>query len=159
MKAATVKQIKDELTDLNREELITTVLRLSKFKKENKELLTYLLFESQNEESYIHEIELEMDILFDEMNVSSYFYMKKTIRKILKLIKTYIRYSNVKETEIELSLYFCQRLGSITPSIRNNQQLMNLYYRELKLIEKRILTLHEDLQYDYNESIKKLSIL
>jgi len=85
--------------------------------------------------------------------------MKKTIRKILKHIKTYIRYSNLKETEIELSLYFCERLRLLKPSITNNQQLMNLYHRELKLIEKRIKTLHEDLQYDYNESIKKLSIL
>jgi len=53
MKSATVKQIKDELKDLSKEDLISTILRLSKFKKENKELLTYLLFESHNEGDYV----------------------------------------------------------------------------------------------------------
>lgn len=53
MKAATVKQIKDELKHTSQEDLINLCLRLSRFKKENKELLTYLLFESHNEADYI----------------------------------------------------------------------------------------------------------
>ena len=43
MKAAGVKAIKEELKNRDREELSELCLSLSKFKKENKELLTYLL--------------------------------------------------------------------------------------------------------------------
>ncbi|NJB81713.1 hypothetical protein [Wenyingzhuangia aestuarii] len=156
MDTANIKQLKTELNHLDRNELIEIVLRLSKFKKENKELLTYLLFETQNEEEYIHEIKLEVDELFKSMNTTSYFYMKKTIRKILKLIKTYIRYSNVKETEVELLLYFCKKLTTLRPSITKNQQLLNLFHRELKLIEKKMTTLHEDLQFDYKTRLENL---
>ncbi len=49
MKAATVKQIKDELKHHSQEELIDLCLHLSKFKKENKELLSYLLYDANNE--------------------------------------------------------------------------------------------------------------
>lgn len=156
MKTATVKQIKDELSALDRKALMQLVLRLSKFKKENKELLTYLLFESNNEQDYIYEIKLEVDEAFKAINTSSYFYIKKSIRKILKLVKTYIRYSNVKETEVEVLLYFCKKLRSMRPSMTKNQQLINLYAREIKNIEKKISTLHEDLKYDYTNLLENL---
>ena len=46
MKAATVAQLKKELQFKSQEEIMELCLRLARFKKENKELLTYLLFES-----------------------------------------------------------------------------------------------------------------
>ena len=124
-------------------------LRLSKFKKENKELLTYLLFESDHEEGYIETVKSEIDELFSEINTNSYFYIKKSVRKILRNLKKYIRYSGHKETEVELLLYFCQKLKDFRPSIRRNTTLTNLYHRQLDFVEKKIGLLHEDLQYDY----------
>ena len=50
MKAATVAQLKKELQFKSQEETMQLCLRLARFKKENKELLTYLLFESDSEE-------------------------------------------------------------------------------------------------------------
>ena len=156
MKTATVKQLKDEFSALDRKDLVDLALRLSKFKKENKELLTYLLFESKNEQDYVFEIKLEVDDAFKNINTTSYFYIKKSIRKILKQVKTYIRYSNVKETEVELLLYFCKKLRSMRPSMTKNQQLINLYAREIKNVEKKISTLHEDLQFDYLNLLENL---
>lgn len=156
MDTATVKQLKTELESLERTELIPIILRLSKFKKENKELLTYLLFESDNEQGYILEVQKEMDQNFATINTSSFFYMKKSVRKILKTTKTYIRYSNAKETEVELLLYFCKKLRGLRPSMTRNQQLLNIFSREIKLIEKKISTLHQDLQYDYRMLLENL---
>lgn len=156
MDTATVKQLKTELASLDRKELISIVLRLAKFKKENKELLTYLLFEKENEQAYINEIQKEMDAAFANINTSSYFYIKKSVRKILKSTKTYIRYSNVKETEVELLLYFCKKLRGLKPSITKNQQLLNIFLREHKLIQRKIGTLHQDLQYDYQVLLEVL---
>ena len=53
MKAATIHEIKQELSTVKPVDLVELCLRLGKFKKENKELLTYLLFEAHDEHGYI----------------------------------------------------------------------------------------------------------
>ena len=157
MKAASLKEVKTELNHKSHNELLEICLRLSRFKKENKELLTYLLFEISNEEKYIESIQDAMDIEFDSINTDSYFYMRKSIRKILRLIKKYIRYSQSKETEVELLLYFSRKLQEFSPSIFDSKALANLYQRNMDFVEKKISMLHEDLQYDYQEEIERLT--
>jgi hypothetical protein len=156
MKAATLKELKQELKDASSTELQALCLRLSRFKKENKELLTYLLFESSNETAYIDSVKSYIDEQFETINTKSYFYIRKSVRKILANIKKYIRYSPHKETEVELLLYFCEKLKHFSPSIKKSQQLINVYNRQLALIKKITATLHEDLQYDYNMTISDL---
>lgn len=156
MKAATVVQIKKELQQRNPEELLRLCLRLSKFKKENKELLTYLLFKADYEDGYIEGIKAEIDETFATINTNSYFYIKKSVRKILRNIKKYIRYSGNKETEVDLLLYFCKKLKELKPPITRNTTLLNLYNRQLLFIEKKITLLHADLQYDYGLLIEEL---
>lgn len=159
MKPATVVQIKKELTHRSTDEVMQLCLRLARFKKENKELLTYLLFESDNEETYIAQIKEQIDLGFTEINTSKFYFVKKSIRKILREIKKYIRYTTVKETEVELLLYFCQKLKTFTPSIKRSVQMMNLYHRQLALAEKKMQLLHEDLQYDFQQEIDQLNNL
>lgn len=156
MKSASVTEIKKELQYRTHDELLNFCLHLSRFKHENKALLTYLLFEIQNEDRYIEGIKLEVKRLFSEINTSSYFYIKKSVRKILRRIKTYIRYSKKKETEVELLLFFCEQLKSMSPSISGNRVLQGLYKRQIDTIAKTITKLHEDLQYDYNSMLEEL---
>lgn len=156
MKAATVVQLKKELQHKNPEELMELCLRLSKFKKENKELLTYLLFEADHEAGFIESVKAEMDEAFADINSHSYFYIKKSVRKILRNVKKYIRYSGNKETEVVLLLYFCKKLKDFSPSIRKNTTLINIYERQCLYIEKKLTLLHEDLQYDYSLVLEDL---
>ena len=156
MKAVSESNIKKELEHLSTDELTELCLRLSKFKKENKELLTYLLFESHDETGYIETVKVEVDEQFELINTNSYFYIKKSVRKILRNIKKFARYSLKKETEVELLLYFCYKLKTFEPSIFKNVTLTNIYERQLLLIKKIVSTLHEDLQYDYNLKLKEL---
>ncbi|SFS79523.1 hypothetical protein [Lutibacter maritimus] len=158
MKAVTIKEIKTELQHLSNEELVNVCLQLAKFKKENKELLTYTLFEAANEEGFIETVKSEADILFDSINTNSYFYIKKSVRKIVRILKTNIRYSKKKETEIELLLYFCKKMLEIKPSIKNNVTLKNIYLREKLAIKKKLTSVHEDLQYDYTQQLSILSL-
>ena len=72
MKAASLKEIKTELNHRSTQELLELCLRLSKFKKENKELLTYLLFESADEEAFIHSIKNKVDSDFKTINTKSF---------------------------------------------------------------------------------------
>lgn len=156
MKAASLKEIKTELSHRSTQELLELCLRLSKFKKENKELLTYLLFESANEEAFIRSIKTKIDEDFESINTKTFYFIKKSVRKILREIKKYIRYSQNKETEVELLLYFCHKLKDFKPSIKRNTTLINLYNRQIEYIQKKISTLHEDLQYDYEMEIEEL---
>ena len=158
MKVVTIKKIKDELSDKSASELMDICLHLSKFKKENKELLTYLLFESHDEESYILSVKERIDFLFEDINIKSFFYIRKSARKILTLTKKYIRYSKKKETEAELLIYYCKKLKDFSPSIRQSSRLLNVYQTQLKMIKKAVGTLHEDLQYDYKIEIEDLEI-
>ena len=156
MKAATVRELKKELSTYSQDDLMKICLRLSKFKKENKELLTYLLYEAENEEGYLDSIKAKMDTEFEQVNRRSYYLIKKMVRKILREAKKYIRYSQKKDSEVEILLHFCKRLKAFKPSIHRDATLENIYLRQLASIEKKISKLHEDLQYDYEEEIREL---
>ncbi|CAM1353182.1 hypothetical protein [Tenacibaculum halocynthiae] len=158
MKTATIKVLKDELEHQNSKELLELCLKLIRFKKENKELLTYLLFEAHNEEQYRETVKKEIDVLFSEVNTKSYFYIRKSVRKILTTTKKYIRYSKNKETEIELLLYFCLQLKNVKPSIKKSPRIQNVLITQVRLIRKGIDKLHEDLQFDYNEKLIELDL-
>ena len=156
MKSVSLKELSQELTYRTPMELRELSLRLARFKKENKELLTYLLFESADELAYVNSIKKEMDEEFDQINTTSYYFIRKSVRKILKNTRKYIRYSQKKQTEVDLLLHFCARLKKLSPSIRGNTALMNLYRRQIDTITKKVSLLHEDLQYDYGIELCEL---
>ncbi|MAB31336.1 MAG: hypothetical protein CMP78_07145 [Formosa sp.] len=156
MKAASIVTLRKALAHLDRQALQQLCLRLARFKLENKELLTYLIFESEDELQYVQSIKSQLDKLFDEINTNRYFFIKKSVRKILRRIRKFSRYSNASETEVELLLYFCCKMKTIQPSIFNNKTLTNLYNRQVEASRKKTLKLHEDLQYEYQLQIEKL---
>lgn len=156
MKSATVRELKTELSDRSPQEVLELCLRLSRFKKENKEMLTYLLFEASDEQGYINSVKEEIDIRFEQVNRKSPYFVKKSMRSILNLTKKYIRYSQNKETELELLLYFCKKLKNYQPSIRHNSKVNTMYIRLLDQCNKKIQNLHEDLQYDYKRELEAL---
>ena len=157
MKAVTVKELSQELLNRSPKELRDLCLRLSRFKKENKELLTYLLFESSDEASYIESVKEEIDQQFAQVNKKSYYFIKKGLRRILLNAKKYIRYSQNKKSEVDLLIYYCSKLKNFTPSIKKNKALLNLYSRQLDTILEKLGHLHEDLQLDYETVMKELA--
>jgi hypothetical protein len=156
MKAATVSELKAELVNAPAPQLVELCLRLAKFKKENKELLTYLLFESFDEEAYISNIKKEVEEQFEEMNRDSLYFVKKSLRKVLRTINKYIRYTASTNAEVSLLLHFCTTLKTSGIPIKRNQVIENIYHNQLKKIAKAISTMHEDLQYDYLKELKAL---
>lgn len=156
MKAASITELKRELKHQTEEELITLCLTMAKFKKDNKELLTYLLFEASDEDTFIENVKEEVEEQFSQINRASFYYIKKGIRKVLRNLKKNIRYSKKKETEVQLLIHFCTQLKDMRPSIRRSITMTNLYDRQVKAIEKAIGYLHEDLQYDYQSELEEL---
>lgn len=159
MKAENLPTIKKELQTYDREDLLELCLKMIRFKKENKELLTYLLFEASYEPGYIETVKIDVDEQFDQITTKNFYYIKKSVRKILRAVKKYIRYSKNKETEITLLHYFCEKLRDLEPDIRKNRMLTKLYNRERASILKKIEKLHEDLQLDYYNLMEDLTEL
>ena len=156
LKPATISQLKHALKSYSPEELMEFCLRMAQFKKENKELLTYLLFDADDEPAYILLVKQEVDRQFTEINTSSIYFIKKSIRKILRTCQKYIRYSGNKQTEVELLLHFCRQMQQFAGFMENSAALMNIYLRQVNRIEKVLSLLHEDLQYDYDTELTAL---
>jgi hypothetical protein len=156
MKSATVHELKQELVELKPAQLIEISLRLARFKKENKELLTYLLFEAHDEQGYIKGIKTEIDELFDTINLSHLYFAKKTLRKIVRVINKYCRYSGNKQTEVELRMYFCGKVKDSGIELKRNTVINNLYQGQIKKINSVVSTLHEDLQHDYARELEEI---
>ncbi len=158
MKSANLREIKKELQELPPQKVMELCLRLCRFKKDNKELLTYLLFEAHDESAYIDSVKQEIDERFEQVNRKSPYYVRKSFRSILSITRKYIRYSGNKETEVELLLHFCSRLKEFRPDIRHNKRQLNIFLKLSEQIEKKISMLHEDLQYDFYRDLRKLEI-
>ena len=156
MKASTLGKLKKELGTLTAEDLLEVCMKMAKYKKENKELMTYMLFDSNFEPEYINTIKNDIDLQFSEINMSNMYYAKKSIRKIVRTTNKYIRYSGLKRTEVELRIYFCKKLRQSGIRIQSSTTLSNLYNAQMLRINKAISMLHEDLQYDYQQLIKQI---
>src|SRR4028119_2331333 len=149
MKAASISEIKTELKSKSATQLLELCLRLGRFKKENKELLTYLLFEAEDVETYISQVKEEMDKGFAEVNRSNNYFAKKSLRKILRFLNKHIKYTGSKEVEITLLFYFCSGYKKLELPKHKNTALTNLYSSQVKKIKAAIGAMHEDLQHDY----------
>lgn len=156
MKPESISTIKKELLELPPDKLIEYCLRLAKYKVENKELLSYLIFQSYDQESYIKEVKKDIDSQFKNLNKSCTFLAKKTVRKVLKTTQKYIKFSGEKTTEIELRIYFCRKMKTSGLVLRYGTVLGNLYMRQVERIRKVFASLHEDLQLDYADEVEQL---
>jgi len=159
MKAASLKEIKTELESLPAAELLRLALRLTKFKKENKELLTYLLFEASDEQSYVRSVNEMLDELFAEVNTKSIYIAKKNLRKIVRMAARYIKYSDSKTTELDILIHVCQKIKELPIAIKKYTALLNLYQSLVKKIGKVVEGMHEDIQYDYLKIISDLELI
>ena len=153
MKTASVNEIKKELEKRNHSQILSYCLRMAKFKKECKELLSFLLFDADNIDSYMENIKNEMNELFEEINKSNIYYAKKSIRKILRLVNKYIRFIGSSQAEAELLIHFCNNIVNFSIPINKSNQLSKLFNTQIAKIDEALSTLHPDLQYDLRKEL------
>ena len=158
MKASSVHEIKQELKERDKKELVEICLRLAKYKKENKELIDFILFQSQNLEDYIDQVKAEIDEGFSQMNTTNLYFAKKTIRKVLRIANKYIRYSGSKSAEAEILMHYLTNFKGIKLPWQKTKATKNIYDAQLKKIKAAIATMHEDLQWDYLKQVERLEI-
>jgi hypothetical protein len=131
-------------------------LRLARYKKENKELLSYLLFEAHDEHAFIENVKKEIDEHFIELPKSNPYLNKKALRKILRSINKYSKHTASKQTTVDMLLHFCMKLKTSGIRVHKSTALTNLYNQQIKKIETTLASLHEDLHYDYKKKLAEL---
>lgn len=154
MNPASIDDIKKELRELPPIKVLDLTLRLARFKKENKELLTYILFESHDEAGYIKSLETDMDEQFVIVDPSPVSKAKKDYRKILRGINRQIKYIGSKSAAVELLLYFSMKLKQQESSL--HPKLETIFLQQLNKAEKLLPLIEEDLQFDFRQKIDLL---
>jgi hypothetical protein len=156
MTSASLKEIRSELQSLDADQLQEMCQRLAKYKKENKELLTYLLFEAHDEQAYIGHVKEAVETLFEDLPKGNVYYIKKNLRKILRFVNRQVKYSGIPRTELEVRIFFCVKIREANVPIHSNTVLGNLYLQQTKKIKSILEKLPEDLQMDYDGEMKMI---
>lgn len=154
MKASSLNEIKEELEHKSHKELLLICLRLAKLKKENKELLSFLLFDANNITVYIENIKNETSKYFEEINNSNTYYVKKSIRKVLRFLNKHAKFAGSKQVEAELLIHFCNSVIDFSIPLNKSVQLKKIYEQQLQKIDIALASLHPDLQYDLRRQLK-----
>lgn len=144
-----LQDIKKELQHLPNEQIAELCLRLTRHKKENKELLAYLLFEAHDEPAFIEKVKAEVGFMFSQLPAQNYN-AAKGLRKILRLLSKYTKFMASKGGEIELLLNFCANYLQYADRRTSYKPLRLILMRQLEKIRSLIGKLHEDLQFDYS---------
>ena len=158
MKAAGLQEIKKELQALPPDELAELCLSLAKYKKDNKEYLGYLLFEAHNKKNLINDVKALIDEQMSALQTQpNLYYVKKGLRKLLRLINKYCKYVNDKTLTADLYIYFCSKLKNSSIPYHKSKLIVNMYALQLKKINLLVASFHEDLRHDYLNDIENIS--
>jgi hypothetical protein len=153
MKAATLHQIKKELETSSPQRVLALLLKIVKSKTENKELISYLLFDEDNLSGYIADLREDVSELLKDVKYLPPYQVKRSLRKALKFITKYTKYTGAKETEAELLVHLCKLMQTQGLASGSNKIANSIYAKQVEKIEKLIPYLHEELQFDYKEEL------
>jgi len=154
MQAASIAELKKKLVQLDQGELLDACLRLARFKKDNKELLTYWLFMSKDERGYANYLCSEIDNYF-ELTPKAH---KKTVRKIIRWMNKCLRFSGNKETEAQVRIHFCHTLASSETPFRESRVMTNMYTGQLKKIDQALSKMHDDIRAEFEMEKRRLKL-
>lgn len=158
MKSASLAQVRKEVRNLSNEEVIELVEKLAKYKRDNKEFLSYLLFDSDDEDDYVERIKQDVSEAFAATNTRGFYLAKKSIRRALRIASKYIKYSDKPETELDVLLHFCEEMKALDLNFKRSKVMLNLYQRQLVKIQDAYSVLHEDLQFEFQERLKGVAL-
>lgn len=139
-------------------ELVELCLSLAKYKRDNKAFLGYLLFEANNKIFFTNSVKSEIDEHFQTIDPQqNLYYVKKGLRKLLRTLGKYSKFTGDKAFTADVLIYFCSKLKNSGIPYQKSPLLVNLYAQQLKKINSLVDKFHEDLKLDYIQEIEKIS--
>jgi hypothetical protein len=103
MKAATLHQIKKELETSSPKRIMDLTLRLIKYKTENKELISYLLFDEDDLAGYIADLRDEVSVMFDDIHPFPPYQTKRGRQKSTKIYIKIFQIHQCKRNRIRIA--------------------------------------------------------
>lgn len=156
MHSASIDTIKTELKQLPPRQVLELLLRLARFKKENKELLTYILFESANESDYVEQVKKEIAEEMEEIDGLPGYQYKKQFRKIQRKINKPIKYMGNKSATAELYLHMVKMISEKKKTIYLATFLEKTVQQYIVKIEKLLPGIEDDLATDLRKKMKQI---
>ena len=154
MQAASIAELKKALVKLDQGELLDAVLRLARFKKDNKELLTYLLFMSHDENGFANYLCREID---EHFNATPNMH-KKTMRKVIRWMNKCVRFSGNKETEAQVRTHFCRALKNSKTPFQKHKVMTTMHTGQHKKIDQALAKLHDDIRAEFLLELRELEL-
>ncbi len=156
MKFPSLAQLKKELNYLDKNELEALMVDMAKFSRDNKAYLFFKLNQTEQPNLYVEMVEEELETEFQNARSDHYYYAKKSAQKIRRKMNKLLKLSKDKAQQVEVILYFCERLKEEGFLNHNSTVLDNLYQVQVRKAQKLVGSLHPDLQYDYEYRFEKL---
>jgi hypothetical protein len=150
-----LSDLKKELADLSKPELIKLCLRVAKLKRENKELLSYLIFDSEDPLFYAQKLKPEIKEVFEQPFQHAY-YLTKSIRKVMRIITKYYRFTSNKQGETELLIYLVEEFYQSWRYEYRYQALGKVIFRCLEKAQSNLKKIDEDFRADFEDPINEL---
>ncbi len=150
-----LSDLKKELLELSKPELIQLCLRVAKLKRENKELLAYLIFDSEDPLFYAQKLKPEIKEVFEQPFQHAY-YLTKSIRKAMRLITKYYRFTSNKQGETELLIYLVEEFYLSWRNEYRYQALGKVIFRCLEKAQSNLKKIDEDFRADFEDPINEL---
>jgi hypothetical protein len=134
-------------------------LSLAKFKRENKNYLNYLLFQSSNKEDFLKNVKAEIDSeISTASNYNNLYSIRKNLQKVLRRISVYNKYLQSNQYALELYIFFCKMIIENKIPFFGIRRIDNLFLAQIKKINRLNATLHPDLQADYKNEIEEITL-
>lgn len=157
MQIPSLAEIKRELSYLNEKELRDYIIDLSKFSRDNKAYLFFKLYGRDQPYMYVQMVQEDLEMEFQNARGDHSYYAKKSAQKIRRKMNKLLKLSKEKTDQIEVLLFFCEKMKEYGFLKHGNQVIDNLYKTQVAKAEKIISGLHEDLQFDYEGRIEDLA--
>lgn len=150
-----LSDIKKELALLDKAQLMALCTRMAKLKKENKEFLSYLISDADDPQFYAEKLKAELDVVWKEPFYSVWA-LNKSLRKSLRLISKYRRFTSHLRGELELMLHFQQGFFDHWKHGFNNRRFESMSDQNLRKIHKLFGQIDEEFRADYQAQIDDL---
>lgn len=153
-----LSDLKKELSDLSKPELVNLCLRFARLKKENKELLSYLIYDADDPLFYAQKLKPEIAVPFEQPFQHAY-YLTKSLRKSLRIVSKYLRFTGNRQGETELLLHLVEQFHATWRYEYRYAALSKVIFRCLEKAEANLEKIAEDYRDDYKEPIRTLTLL
>jgi len=150
-----LNDLKKELSYLSQKELLTLLIRMTKIKSENKDLLNFILFFDEKAMIYAETFSEEITKPIFEYPNHEYFRMKG-LRKSRRIISRIYKITKSKEAELSMNLLILETLHNNLKGEKFKTASINFMASVLNKILKQYDGIDEEIKLDYTQRIEEM---